>query len=259
MFDFEAVAKKKLHYGHVAVLAGSENEGTYRANREGFEQYQLRVRRLVDISKIDMSVSLFGIESHAPIILCPCGGLGAFHPDGEVEVARALKVKGHEQALSTFASESIEEVTAAKGGPVWFQLYFRNHHGQDADWNKTLAMIRRAEASGSPVLVWTVDRQAGTKRLVRARAQRKDRQFCGSCHQLNPNDHGLTIRGFLGSTQNPTGKPNVDHRPHRAAPDGRTRGHMGFPQAAEGRDDHEGRDQRYRDARRRGTRARTRC
>ena len=82
VFDFEAVAKAKLHHGHVAFLGGTEDETTYRANREGFEQYQLRVRRLVDISKIDMGVSLFGINSHAPIILCPCGALGAFHPDG---------------------------------------------------------------------------------------------------------------------------------------------------------------------------------
>ncbi len=36
VFDFEAVAKEKLHYGHVAFLGGTEDEGTYRANREGF-------------------------------------------------------------------------------------------------------------------------------------------------------------------------------------------------------------------------------
>ena len=208
VFDFEAVAKAKLHYGHVAFLGGNEDEGTYRANREGFEQYQLRVRRLVDISKMDMSVSLFGIKSHVPIILCPCGALDAFHPDGEVEVARAVKVKGHELALSTEASKSIEEVTAAKAGPVWFQLY------RNADWNKTLATIRRAEAAGSPVLAWTVDGQGGGKRVLLARARRKDRQFCGRCHQLNPNDHGLSLRGFRATrpmrTTKSLGPPLMD-------------------------------------------------
>ena len=68
VFDFEAVAKEKLHYGHVAFLGGTEDEGTYRANREGFTQYQLRVRRLVDISRIDMSVSLFGDSAHSPLL-----------------------------------------------------------------------------------------------------------------------------------------------------------------------------------------------
>ena len=37
MFDFEAVAKAKLHYGHVAFLGCTEDEGTYRANRKGFK------------------------------------------------------------------------------------------------------------------------------------------------------------------------------------------------------------------------------
>ena len=68
-FDFEAVAKEKAHYGHVAFLGGTEDEGTYRASREGFTQYQLRVRRLVDISRIDMSVSFFGLSAHSPILL----------------------------------------------------------------------------------------------------------------------------------------------------------------------------------------------
>ncbi len=201
VFDFEAVAKQKLHYGHVAFLGGTEDEGTYRANREGFAQYQLRVRRLVDISRIDMSVSLFGSSAHAPIILCPCGALSAFHTDGEVEVARAANTRGHIMTLSNAASQPIEDVAAARGGPVWFQLY------RDADWSKTLAMIKRAEAAGSPVLAWTIDNQGGGKRIVHARARRRDRAFCGRCHTLNPDDQGLELPGFLGSVINPDGKP----------------------------------------------------
>ncbi len=201
VFDFEAVAKQKLHYGHVAFLGGTEDEATYRANREGFAQYQLRVRRLVDISRIDMSVSLFGSSAHAPIILCPCGALSAFHPEGEVEVARAVNTRGHIMTLSNAASQPIEDVAAARGGPVWFQLY------RDPDWSRTLAMIRRAEAAGSPVLAWTIDNQGGGKRIVHARARRRDRAFCGRCHTLNPDDQGLELPGFLGSVINPDGKP----------------------------------------------------
>jgi isopentenyl diphosphate isomerase/L-lactate dehydrogenase-like FMN-dependent dehydrogenase len=211
VFDFEAVAKKKLHYGHVAFLAGTEDEGTYRANREGFDLYQLRVRRLIDVSQVDMALSLFGIQSHTPIILCPCGAIGGLHRDGEIEVARGAKAKGHQFAYSTASSKSIEDVTAAKGGPVWFQLY------RDRDWNKTLAMIKRAEAVGSPVLAWTVDSQAGGKRSVLARARRQDREYCGTCHQLNPKDHGLegiAAGVFLGTkpmqATKPLGPPMLD-------------------------------------------------
>ena len=116
VFDFEAVAKEKLHYGHVAFLGGTEDEATYRANREGFTEYQLRVRRLVDISRIDMSVSLFGSSAHSPILLCPCGALSAFHRGGEVEVARAVNTRGHIMTLSN-ASQPIEDVATARGGP----------------------------------------------------------------------------------------------------------------------------------------------
>jgi isopentenyl diphosphate isomerase/L-lactate dehydrogenase-like FMN-dependent dehydrogenase len=208
VFDFEAVAKKKLHYGHVAFLAGTEDEGTYRANREGFEQYQLRVRRLVDFSKTDMSVSLFGTAMARPILLCPCGGLGSLHPDGEAAVARAAKTRNYLQVLSNAASKSIEDCTAARGGPVWFQLY------RVPDWNKTLAMIKRAEAAGSTVMAFTVDGLAGDKREFLARARRKDRQFCGGCHKLNPADQGLTLPAFLGSkpmdATKPLGPPMID-------------------------------------------------
>jgi 4-hydroxymandelate oxidase len=211
VFDFEAVAKKKLHYGHIAFLAGTEDEATYRANREGFDLYQLRVRRLVDVSRVDMALSLFGVPSHAPIILCPCGSIGGLHPDGETEVARGARATGHQFAYSTAASKSIEDVTAAKGGPVWFQLY------RDRDWNKTLAMIRRAEAVASPILAWTVDSQAGGKRTLLARARRQDRQFCGNCHQLNPNDvglNGIAAGVFLGTkpmqATRPLGPPMLE-------------------------------------------------
>ena len=68
-------------------------------------------------------------------------------------------------------------------------------------------MIKRAEAAGSPVLAWTIDSQGGGKRIVHARARRRDRAFCGTCHTLNPDDRGLALPGFLGSTINPDGKP----------------------------------------------------
>ena len=55
--------------------------------------------------------------------------------------------------LSTVARSSIEEVTEARGAPVWQQLYPTN------DWAVTCALIKRAEAAGSPALVFTVDHQ----------------------------------------------------------------------------------------------------
>ena len=60
VFDFHETAKQVLtpaHYTYIAM--GSDDGGTLRANREGFSKYRLRVRRLIDVSRVDTSISLF--------------------------------------------------------------------------------------------------------------------------------------------------------------------------------------------------------
>jgi 4-hydroxymandelate oxidase len=101
----------------------------------------------------------------------------AFHDEGEVAVARAARSKRHLQILSTVASSSVEEVTAARGAPVWQQLYPTN------DWNVTRAIIHRAEAAGSPALVFTVDLHENSNRETIARGRRVDDRDCSVCHE----------------------------------------------------------------------------
>src|SRR5215467_12953191 len=51
VFDFEPVCRKNVppaHFGYMA--SGIDDEVTLRANREGFLKFQLRPRRLVDVS-----------------------------------------------------------------------------------------------------------------------------------------------------------------------------------------------------------------
>ncbi len=173
VFDFEAVARKNLlpaHWGYLAT--GTDDDGTVRANREGFNRYQLRMRRLIDTSKIDMSVQLLSARCETPILLCPCGSHKTFHPEGEVAVARGAKTKKHLFVQATPASCAIEDVAAAAGSPIWFQLYRRN------DWNQTRQMIKRAEAAGCPVLVYTIDLLGGSNRETNERFRRSDKTDC---------------------------------------------------------------------------------
>jgi len=184
VFDFETVARKNLSPAHFGYLeTGTDDDATVRANREGFSRYQLRVRRLIDIGKISTSVSLLGAAWDSPIFLCPVGSHRAFHPDGELAVARAAKTGKHTVMLATPSTTSIEDVNAARGEPVWFQLYRRE------DWNQTRQMIKRAEAAGCPALVFTVDLFGGSNRLTGTRAQRRDTQSCLSCHLGGLNDN----------------------------------------------------------------------
>src|SRR5512132_2490900 len=127
VFDFEPVMRRNVppaHFGYMA--SGVDDEVTLRANREGFLKFQLRPRRLVDVSKVDMSIELLGVRYPTPIIIAPVGGQRAFHEDGEVAVAKAAKAGNHLQILSTATNTGVEEVTVARGAPLWYQLYATN-------------------------------------------------------------------------------------------------------------------------------------
>jgi 4-hydroxymandelate oxidase len=177
VFDFEPVARKNVppaHFGYMA--SGLDDEVTLRANREGFLKFQLMPHRLNDVSKVDTSVELFGTRYDSPIFVCPTGGNQFFHPDGEVAVAKAARAGNHLQILSTSSNYSVEDVTKARGAPIWFQLY------ASPRWEVAQALIKRADAAGCPVLVVTVDRIAGRNQETLFRLMRSDTRECSACH-----------------------------------------------------------------------------
>jgi isopentenyl diphosphate isomerase/L-lactate dehydrogenase-like FMN-dependent dehydrogenase len=115
VMEFEDLARKALPPAHFAYLAtGVDDDRTVRLNQQAYEEIEIRSRRLIDVEKLDTSVELFGTKWETPIFLCPVSSMRSFHPDGEVAVARAAAKKHHLQMLSTVASSSIEEVTAAR-------------------------------------------------------------------------------------------------------------------------------------------------
>src|SRR5438552_2779848 len=178
VFDFQAAAQKVVppaHWGY--LMTGVDGEETLKANREGFTRYQLRTKRFIDVSKMDMSVELFGMKLNSPIVLCPVGSQKAFHPEGEVGAARAAKAKGHLQILSTQTSSTVEDVAKARGGPIWYQLYTTDN------FDITTKLVKRAEAAGCAAVAVTVDLPAGRNTETMSRLQRTDTRNCGSCHE----------------------------------------------------------------------------
>ncbi|MDP1841465.1 MAG: alpha-hydroxy acid oxidase [Reyranella sp.] len=202
VFDFEAAMQKAVppaHFGYMAT--GSDDEVTLRANREGFQKFQLRPRRLVDVSKLDLRMELFGRTYANPIVIAPTASNRAFHEDGELAVARAARSGNHLQMLSTVATASIEEAIAARGQPLWFQLYPTNK------WELGDALARRAEMAGVETIVVTVDVLARQNWETLARLWRTDTRNCGSCHGMGlksyverkPNFSGLDISGVTST------------------------------------------------------------
>jgi len=177
VFDFEPVARKNVppaHFGYMA--SGIDDEVTLRANREGFLKFQLRPRRLVDVSKVDMSTEILGVRYPSPIIVAPVGGQKSFHAEGEIATAKAAKAGNHLMILSTATTSGVEEVTAARGAPVWYQLYATNK------WDVAKAFVTRAEKAGCPAVAVTVDRLGGRNQETQRRLALTDKRECSTCH-----------------------------------------------------------------------------
>ena len=180
VFDFEPVAKDRLlpaHYGY--TVSGTDSNETLLANREGFDRFRIRVRRMVDVRNPDTSTSVFGMPWETPIALAPVGGQGKYHPEGEIASARGARPGGHTQILSTQTSQTVEDVTAARGAPIWFQLYPSNH------WHVAEALTKRAEQAGCPVVAVTVDRPSPRNMETFQRYVRSDSTDCSQCHLEN--------------------------------------------------------------------------
>jgi isopentenyl diphosphate isomerase/L-lactate dehydrogenase-like FMN-dependent dehydrogenase len=182
VMEFEPLARRALppaHWGYLAT--GVDDEVTLRMNREAFQHYQLRARRLVDVTQADLRTSVFGVIWDMPLYISAVGSQKAFHPDGELATARAAKAKKTMQMLSTVTSISVEDVGKALGTPPWYQLYM------PTNWGDTEKMVRRVEAAGCPVLAWTIDLLAGRNTETATRFALSDTRNCLSCHAVPPN------------------------------------------------------------------------
>ncbi len=187
VMDFEDAARRALPLAHFGYMeSGVDDDLTLRANREAFQHFELRPRKLIDVSQVDTKVELFGTVWDSPIFICPTGAQRMFHPDGEMAVARATKAKGTLQILSTVTSNPVEAVMKARGGPIWFQLY------PPSRWEQVEHVVKRVEAAGCPALAVTVDLLAGRNTETYRRARRADTRQCSECHEGEP---GATLAG----------------------------------------------------------------
>lgn len=180
VFDLAAVARKNLSAAHWQYLeTGVEDNLTRQANLDGFRLFQIRPRRFVDTTHVDTSVQIFGQRYPSPILLAPAGSQRAFHPDGELAVARAAHARGNQMILSAVSSYHVRDVAKEYQGPLWFQLYQTN------DWSIGRQVIQRAEDAGCPVLVLLVDQPGSPQRESLLRAGRANREagVCRACHE----------------------------------------------------------------------------
>ena len=151
VLDYREAARRRLpRFLFDYIDGGAYGEATLRANVDDFARVLLRQRVLVDVGKLDTSTRIFGRDFAMPVGLGPVGMTGFFRRRGEAQAARAARAAGLPFALSTLATCSVEEVTAA-AGPIWYQFYMVKDRRFTAD------MLARAADQGVEALLFTVD------------------------------------------------------------------------------------------------------
>src|SRR5437763_11237046 len=133
------------------IDGGAEDESTLRANSRAFDAVTLRPRCAVATPACDLRATVLGTSISMPLILAPVGSCRLMFPRGEEAAARAAGRAGIIYTLSTLSGCRLEDVAAASGAPVWYQLYFVG--GRSC----ALAAIERARAAGFSALVVTID------------------------------------------------------------------------------------------------------
>lgn len=150
--DYRELARRRLpRFLFDYIDGGSYAEVTLARNVADLEAIALRQRVLRDVSKLDLSTSLFGQEMRLPIALAPIGLAGMNARRGETQAARAAAKAGIPFCLSTVSACPIAEVAKASSRPFWFQLYMIRDRAFMID------LIAQAKAAGCNLLVFTVD------------------------------------------------------------------------------------------------------
>ena len=150
--DLHRLARKRLpRVAYDYLERGAEDDVTMNENRAVLERIKLRPRVLVDVSKRNQRVTVFGKEYDAPIGVAPTGVAGLYCFDADVALARAAAAANLPFVLSTASFVALEHVAERAGGTKWFQLYM----SKDREAAKRL--VDRACAAGYEALVMTGD------------------------------------------------------------------------------------------------------
>jgi len=152
IFDLREIARRRLPKGIFEFVdRGTEDEVALRNNRAAFERIRLKPRTLVDVSRRNQGITLFGQSHQMPIAIAPTGTAGLMWYHGELELARAAAAAGIPFTLATGSMTAMETVAKEAGGTLWFQLYMW------PDRSLSHKLVERAKAAGYQALVVTVD------------------------------------------------------------------------------------------------------
>lgn len=156
--DFATLEKRATAAMPPHVLSylqgGCGDEHTQDHNAAAFRHWGMVPRMMVDCTKRDLSVELFGLTLPSPLFMAPVGINGICTQDGhgDLAAARASVMTGVPVMASTLSNDPLEKVAETLGDtPGFFQLYTPK--------NKELAesLVGRAEVAGFKAIIVTLD------------------------------------------------------------------------------------------------------
>jgi (S)-mandelate dehydrogenase len=142
---------------------GCEDEVGLRRNRDSFDGIRMQPRVLVDVSSRSQRIELWGRPLALPLVIAPTAAAGLVRHKGEVHLARAAAKAGIPFCAATESITTLEEISTAAKGQIWFQLYVWQ------DRSLSYRLIDRAKEAGVDTLVVTVDAIVWPKREYNAR------------------------------------------------------------------------------------------
>lgn len=145
-----AMSPSLLNY----VQGGCGDEHTQDENANAFHHWGMTPRMLVDTTKRDLSIELFGCKLHSPLFMSPIGVTGLCTQDGhgDLAAARASAETGVPLTISTLTNDPMEDVIKAAGAtPAFFQLYTPKND------DLTASLVQRAENAGYKAIIVTLD------------------------------------------------------------------------------------------------------
>lgn len=87
--DYEDYALNNLESGiRDYMFKGAQNDVTLRANEDTFRQLRIRPRYMVDVSKRNLQINIFGDTITCPVCVSPTGLHSRFHENAELETAK---------------------------------------------------------------------------------------------------------------------------------------------------------------------------
>ncbi len=150
--DLRALAKRRLpRIVFDFIEGGCDDESGLQRNRDAFRKFRLMPRYLVDASRRDQGVTLFGRRYDSPFGICPMGLVGLAQPGTDLLLAKAAAEFNLPYLMSNASNASIEQAAALAPHNTWFQIYMTVEDKINRD------LVRRARDLGLTTLVVTVD------------------------------------------------------------------------------------------------------